>query len=157
MQNKTVQPARKFRVNIKDHHALCEMNFHCVVRLLPGLRDGVERWSFSAGEESEALNVSVEVLEAAPYTTTIMMQQCRVGGNEYLCEPRIVIRLYHDVGMAEIVSWDNHRHWQPQYCYPNDKMYLPNEKFALNQFLSEWLQYCRQQGLYRAKSVIQFS
>ena len=147
-----VRKQRKYNVNLTHDHARCEMNFHKLLALLPGLRDGVDSWSFSAGVRS-SVTVNVEVLDAAPYTTTIAVEQ----DIQTLCSPRIVVRLYHDVNMAEIVSWDNHRHWKPQYPYPNTHMYHPDEKRALNDFLGEWLAFCLKQGIHGKKSVIKFS
>jgi uncharacterized protein YqiB (DUF1249 family) len=144
---------RKRSVNLSAHHSVCEFNFHQLLRLLPGLRDGVQAWSFAAGREAPLLSVKITVLEKAPYTTTIAVDQ----GHSSVETPRMLVRLYHDVGMAEIVSWDHHRHWQAQYKYPNAKMYHPDEKLALNQFLGDWLNYCRNQGLESSKTVIQFS
>ncbi len=130
-------------VDLKQHLTLCEINYHRFLRLLPGLRDGTDQWNFNAGvTEATALKVSVKVLDPAPYTTTIEVLQSR---NESP-EPRLVIRLYHDAGLAEIVSWDHHRNWMSQYSYPNPKMYQMDEKLALNRFLGEWLTYCREQG-----------
>ena len=45
--------------------------------------------------------------------------------------------------MAEVIAWDNHRHWLPVYTYPNAKMYQADEKLALNRFLGDWLTYFR--------------
>jgi len=161
---------RRYSLDLSGHHAICEMNFHQLLGLLPGLRDGVDEWAFSAGSSDLLLNVAIKVLDFAPYTTTIEIEQfhhnssCADSGNikkkpvTYgVNAPRIVIRLYHDVNMAEIVSWDHHRHWKGHYNYPNAKMYHPDEKVALNQFLGEWLNFCLDKGLHATKTVIQFS
>lgn len=144
---------RKPSVDLSGHHALCEMNFHMLVRLLPGIKQGVENWSFAAGTARPYLEVDVNVVESCPYTTTISVCQNHAA----LDTPRIMVRLYHDVNMAEIIAWDHHRHWAAQYEYPNKKMYHPDEKLALNQFLNDWLQYCRNEGYTMQKTVIQFS
>lgn len=144
---------RKPNVDLSGHHALCEMNFHMLVTLLPGLKQGVENWSFVAGRGHPFLKVEVNVLETCPYTTTIVVRQ----DHSSVDTPRIVVRLYHDVNMAEIISWDHHRHWASHYEYPNKKMYHPDEKIALNQFLSDWLKHCKNEGFLLGKTVIQFS
>jgi len=144
---------RRHTVDLCGHHALCEMNFHQLVSLLPGLRDGVDRWAFCAGASDSLFHIAMHVVDMAPYTTTIEVKQDHAA----IPTPRIVIRLYHDVNMAEIVSWDNHRHWLPKYSYPNPQMYHPDEKAALNQFLGDWLSFCRQEGLHATKTVMQFS
>lgn len=144
---------RKTLVDLNGHHATCEMNFHQLVSLLPGIKQGVECWHFCAGNQEAGFKVSVCVIDDAPYTTTVAVEQVHAN----LSTPKIVVRLYHDVNMAEIVSWDHHRYWLPNYPYPNPKMYHPDEKLALNRFLNEWLSFCRNQGLSVGKTVIQFS
>ncbi len=149
-----LQSAYKKRpVDISSHHALCEMNYHSLLRLLPGLHDGENAWSFSVGIPSSQFNIAISVLDSAPYTTTLAVEQ----HHAIVETPRIVVRLYHDVNMAEIVSWDQHRRWLPEYSYPNPNMYHRDEKLALNQFLGDWLNFCKTHGLKQSKSVIQFT
>ncbi|WP_245929233.1 DUF1249 domain-containing protein [Agarilytica rhodophyticola] len=150
-----VKPVKRkpLSVDIGGHHALCEMNFHQLISLLPGIRKGVEHWSFAAGRDDLAFDVKMSVVETARYTSTIKIEQ----NHQNLETPCIVVRLYHDVNMAEIISWDNHRYWLPEYSYPNKKMYHPDEKLALNKFLNEWLSFCRKLGLQKSKTVMQFS
>ena len=151
VKEKKVNRART--VDLSGHHAQCEMNFHQFLCLLPGLRDGTNNWSFVAGQAPTGFTINIAVVESAPYTTTLSVEQ----EHNVVETPRIVVRLYHDVGMAEIVSWDHHRHWKPHYNYPNTHMYHPDEKLALNQFLGDWLRFCRKQGLQPTRSVIQFT
>ncbi len=144
---------KKPSVDISGHHALCEVNYHQLMSLLPGMRDGADTWSFSVGAPQSEFDVLVQTLESAPYTTTLSVEQ----QHAQIDTPKIVVRIYHDVAMAEIVSWNQHRHWLPEYSYPNAQMYHRDEKFALNQFLGDWLNFCKQHGLKESKSVIQFS
>lgn len=148
---------RKSSVDLSGHHALCEMNYHSLMRMLPGLRckqdNQQDSWAFQAGSSSSTFRVQAHVLEAAPYTTTIVIQQ----DHDQLDSARFVIRMYHDVQMAEIVSWDQHRHWLPQYSYPNQKMYHRDEKLSLNQFLHDWLSFYTENGRKEIKNVMQFT
>lgn len=144
---------KKPSVDLRGHHALCEMNYHQLMSLLPGMREGVDSWSFSAGSPESEFEISVTTLESAPYTTTLAVEQ----QHKYLDTPRIVVRIYHDVGMAEIVSWNQHHRWLAEYSYPNPQMYHRDEKFALNQFLGDWLNFCKRNGLKESKSAIQFT
>lgn len=140
-------------IDLAGHHAQCEMNFHLFVSMLPGLREGTETWSFNAGNHAAPFHVAIKIMEAAPYTTTLTVEQ----KHQAIDTPRLVVRLYHDVAMAEIISWDHHRHWKPHYPYPNTHMYHPDEKLALNQFLGDWLKFCRNQGLQPLRTVIEFN
>lgn len=143
----TIVPKR-YVVNLRNHLAICESNYQQFMRLLPGLNQGVEEWSFGAGNSVPLLskpvhfNVSIKVKESSPYTTTINVIQT----NQQLESPKITVRLYHDADVAEIIEWNGHRHWQPTYDYPNDKMYQPDEKIALNRFLFDWLVFCHNKG-----------
>lgn len=63
-----------------------------------------------------------------------------------LLHPKMMVRLYHDARMAEIISNQGVKQIKPRYDYPNKKMHLPDEKQQINFFLKEWLQLCLQLG-----------
>lgn len=149
---KEVYLSRKYSVDLSGHLAVCEMNYRKLLSLLPGLRDGTEDWMFCAGQsnstdDSQHFDVMIKVIDAAPYTTTLSVEQ----RHSVINTPKILVRLYHDADVAEIISWDGHRNWRPQYEYPNSSMYQPDEKLALNRFLSDWLAFCHQNGFVTAK------
>ena len=130
-----------YAVDLARHLSECEMNYARLLRLLPGLHDGVADWQIAVGGPA-AIHVQIRLRESAPYTSLIDVVQTQSG--ETL--PPLQIRLCHDAAVAEIVSWGKHRHWQPHYDYPNPLMYYPDEKVALNRFLGDWLAFCRNQG-----------
>jgi uncharacterized protein YqiB (DUF1249 family) len=145
---------RTFRVDIKGHHALCEMNFFRLEKLMPGYKNGISHWGYQFGGTHGSSNilasVQIKIIDRAPYTTTVEFiqspDQRGTFSDNLLPETKLVVRLYNDVKMAEIVSWDQHRNWLPQYAYPNRQMYHPDEKLELNRFLGDWLAFCRKQG-----------
>jgi len=112
-----------------------------MLRLMPGLRNGRDVWKITVGVDQD-IHAVIEVIETAPYTTTLCVSQELYG----VCSSCIRVRLYHDVEMAEIIAWDNHRNWRTHYDYPNRNMYQPDEKFALNRFLNDWLLFCSREG-----------
>ncbi len=135
-----------------NHHSRCEINYHRCLALIPGYRTGTNHWvlSFGGGDSGGTSKVTLKLLELAPYTTTLELYKDfgdtpSVYG-QYLQPSRLKLRLYHDAGMAEVVAWGKHRHWQPVYEYPNKGMYQPDEKMVLNQFLGELLYHCRYLG-----------
>lgn len=145
--SKELYLSRKYSVDLSGHISVCEMNYRKLVSLLPGLREGTDDWMFCAGrngndDEPMHFDVTIKVVDAAPYTTTLSVEQRHCSINA----PKILVRLYHDADVAEIISWDGHRNWRPQYEYPNTSMYQPDEKLALNRFLSDWLTFCHQNG-----------
>ncbi len=146
---------RSCEVDLVDHHGQCEMNFHLCLAMAPGCREERKHWHFKVGGTGERF-IHVKALDKAPYTTTL--EFCQSGKSEpYISPAKIVVRLYHDVGMAEVVGWDDHRNWLPVYDYPNTKMYQMDEKLALNRFLGEWLVHCRKLGIYTQGIVNRFS
>ncbi len=148
-------PSHKPLIDLKKHHSLCELNFHRCLALVPGVREEVQDWSFFVGANRQ-LQVRIQRVELAPYTTTLEIHQEQTGGTLYSAACWR-IRLYHDVHMAEISSWNRHQHWLPQYDYPNKHMYQPDEKLALNRFFGEWLEHCRKQGMAADNIVIKLT
>lgn len=142
------KPHKKYAVNLHNHLAICELNYQQFMRLLPGVREGTQAWVFGAGNtvstsgDQAHFSVSITTQEVSRYTTTVDVEQ----SHPLLKSPKIRVRLYHDAQVAEIIEWDGHRHWQPQYVYPNPKMYQPDEKVALNRFLCDWLMFCHSKG-----------
>ena len=60
--------------------------------------------------------------------------------------PRMIIRLYHDARMAEVISSQDICQVKPRYDYPNKNMHQQDEKQQINQFLNEWLHLCLEHG-----------
>jgi uncharacterized protein len=147
MLNTRTQVSRKrgFFLSLPDHHARCEMNYHLCMSLFPGCKGDVKHWAFVLDTLQETV-VKVELEDQAPYTSTLLLTQTFLAPF-YLQAPQLRVRLYHDVGMAEVIAWNRHRHWRPVYQYPNPNMYQPDEKIALNRFLGELLMHCRKLGI----------
>ena len=133
---------KAYSVDLSGHVQTCELNYHRLLAMLPGLRQGETQWHFEAGEQAQ-IRIDIELKDQAPYTSLIEVQQQQDGLNL----PDLQLRLYHDASVAEVVVFDGHRHWQPKYDYPNPRMYHPDEKLELNRFLRDWLAFCRKHGL----------
>lgn len=138
---------RSLVVDLADHHARCEINYHLCMALFPGCRGEQTSWSFTLDGLRDAA-VRAELEEVAPYTSMLLIKQTYLAPF-YLQAPQLRVRLYHDVGMAEVIAWNRHRQWRPVYQYPNPNMYQPDEKMALNRFLGELLVHCRKMGIAR--------
>lgn len=150
---------RNVSVDIRGHHALCEMNFFRMEKLMPAYKNGISSWAYRLDHSFDSpppmKTVRLSVVDRAPYTTTVEITQKGLEADKnadydasasYIACPKLVVRLYNDVKMAEIICWDAHRNWLPQYNYPNAKMYNPDEKLELNRFLGDWLTFCRKQA-----------
>jgi uncharacterized protein YqiB (DUF1249 family) len=114
---------------------------------------------------SDFLSYSIKTLEITRYTSLVSIcqelpnvEREKVVQGEYLqkseiksqfahiLHPKMIIRLYHDARMAEVISNQDIRHVKPRYDYPNTQMHLPDEKQQISQFLKEWLQLCLKLG-----------
>lgn len=138
-----------YRVNLARQQSVCESNFLRIMKLLPGLGDKDDhRLTVRHGSHEVCMHVHVQ--ERAPYTTSVKMS-LNAQWDEWLPLPEMQVRLYHDVHMAEVISAQKTRRFQPVYHYPNDRMMLPDEKEQLNRFLSEWLDFCLSGGLVQEK------
>jgi len=124
----------------------CESNYQRLLRLLPGM-DEEDCWVFGTENSSrEGLTrVRVRVLERSRYTTTLSLLQ---ELTQVDCLPGILmtVRLYHDVRVAEVLSFQGNRHIRQTYNYPNKNLYQRDEKAQLNRFLGEWLAFCLKAG-----------
>ena len=85
--------------------------------------------------------VEIKILEAFKYTTTLEITQ-RPELQEWMTNPSMLVRAYHDANTAEVISYQGHKNLLPRYNQPNSKMYYPDEKMQVNQFLGEWLAHC---------------
>ncbi|MNF81102.1 putative dehydrogenase [compost metagenome] len=84
--------------------------------------------------------LTLEVLRACPYTTTLRVRQ--EHSLPWLPVPQLEVQVYHDARMAEVVSAEHARRFRGIYPYPNALMHQPDEKAQLNVFLGEWLSHC---------------
>lgn len=166
-----IPPAkRRYLVNFPDHMANCECNYHRLRRLLPGWRvcritpsagsrednsscrvttilkfdnNCGPEWHYAAGRAGHELAITMQLREAAKYTTTIRIVVDSATPYTNYC---LDARLYHDATLAEVIAWQGRRGFQPKYSCPNPDMYQPNEKAQLNRFLGELLEFCLVEG-----------
>ncbi len=90
---------------------------------------------------NEKVVVEIKIVEAFKYTTTLEITQ-RPELQKWMTNPSMLVRAYHDANTAEVVSYQGHKNLLPRYNRPNSKMYYPDEKMQVNQFLGEWLTHC---------------
>lgn len=145
--------ARKYHPRISTLMNLCEINYMLMLRILADKeKEGEQRCFFI----SDFLSYTVSINEVTRYTSLLTISQdinssfCTKSSGELvltnLLQPRMVIRLYHDARVAEVVSSQDIHHVKPRNDYPNVHMHLPDEKQQINSFLKEWLQLCHELG-----------
>ena len=128
---------KKYVPQLASLQAVCAANYARLLTLLPdcGTDDLAYRFIVKAGTE-----YVITILETAPYTTTVKMEQ--LGNSPTFLRPVMEIRLYHDARMAEVISSQHAGALAPSYDYPNPDMRQRDEKERVNSFLAEWLVYC---------------
>jgi len=158
-----ITQSKKYHPRISTLMSLCEVNYMLLVRLLASNNNDEE----TVGDKcsyfiSDFLSYQTEVLEVTRYTSLVSISQTlpfnkitadkntqqkdssvvNIANGKFstLLRPKMVIRLYHDARMAEVISNQDISQVKPRYDYPNSKMHLPDEKQQISQFLKEWLQ-----------------
>ncbi|WP_085304090.1 DUF1249 domain-containing protein [Colwellia polaris] len=137
---------KKYRPHLPTLMALCEINYMLLLRILADKEQVGEQRCFFI---SDFLSYRITVNEVTKYTTLITInQEANIRGYNLteLFRPKMVVRLYHDARMAEVISNQDVQQIKPRYDYPNEKMHLPDEKQQVNYFLKEWLQLCLKFG-----------
>ncbi|MBL4865426.1 MAG: DUF1249 domain-containing protein [Pseudomonadales bacterium] len=144
------QLKKRYTPNLERYIGQCELNFCQLNRLLPLLHEQDEcifGLDSPAGSTDERVSqICCQVIERCKYTTTLSLVQESNLAN-WLPKPTLIVRMYHDAQMAEVLSFQRNRYLQATYAYPNDKMYQPDEKAQNNAFLGEWLSYCLANGV----------
>lgn len=114
-------------------------NYERLCSLLPDPRQLVLHESLNFhGSDAYAFTL----LEQTRYTSTV-----RLTADWQLCSKLIpaiemTVRLYHDAGVAEVLSYQKSRYFKVEYEYPNPSMRSKREKRRLNEFLRDWLACC---------------
>tara|TARA_R110000744_G_scaffold68225_2_gene138841 strand:+ start:68 stop:526 length:459 start_codon:yes stop_codon:yes gene_type:complete len=133
---------KKYRPHLPTLMTLCEVNYMLLLRVLADKEQVGEQRCFFI---SDFLSYRIKVNEVTKYTTLLTIsQEANIRGYNLteLLRPKMVVRLYHDARMAEVISNQDVSQIKPRYDYPNEKMHLPDEKQQVNYFLKEWLQLC---------------
>ena len=146
-----VKEKPRYKVDLASQQAECEANFYRLVKILVHFEER-DQWIFEVGVGPVSAEVLINITDRAPYTTTLQIRQLE-SNNQWAKIPVLTVCMYHDVNMAEVVGWENHRRMRPRYEYPNPDMYHSDEKAQLNQFLREWLTLCQCHG----RTAIDFS
>ncbi len=94
-----------------------------------------------------AVDLCLTVLERGPYTTTIALTYHFDAGHEQIAEPDLIVRVYHDARLAEVMSYQRRVYklgseaWtQAGYAFELER------KWRINRFLEKWLGFCLHQG-----------
>ncbi len=114
-----------------------EENYLALVRLVPDMNANTAILSSS----KELPDLHMKVLERGKYTLTIAFLHA-LDENKIVPDMYLKIRVYSDARVAEVLTYQNKTGFARIYTYPNKKVRYPIEKRRVNQFFSEWLEYC---------------
>ena len=131
----------RYKSKLSELHCDCELNYLRLNRLLVAIRERSE-WVFAARNNH---GLAVSVIEQTAHTTHLLVQGA-IGRTRWLGNISLVVRVYHDARMAEVVLCQNQHVALLRYAYPNAQMYQPNEKTQLNRLLGQWLEHFLQSG-----------
>ncbi len=135
---------RKYVPDLTRQQCACEANYLRLLKLLPDL-DSCDSREFHVDWHRQHALVRIQVEERFTYTTTVRVTH-ELEVPPWLQAPSLLVRLYHDARMAEVICCDRRRQLRGRYGYPNDRMRQPDEKEQLNAYLAEWLNHCLRHG-----------
>ena len=112
-----------------------EQNYQFFVRFFSELCDGSKaELRFS----DEGHHLSITVLEQAPYTQTIRCHYMLGKSSHWLEDMRMVVRLYHDARLAEVLHYQESEKLKSDYASSNPELRHKDEKKQANRLLWEW-------------------
>src|SRR6478735_306408 len=141
----------RYKVDLPLQMAECELNYVRLSKLFDAnLAKASDEYRFMITRGNHQWLHLLRVIERSRYTATLQFSQTLVDSHpSWLPMPRLVVRMYHDAKLAEVLAWEGHKRLRPRYEYPNRTMYHADEKLQINQFLGEWLVL----GLYEGHSL----
>jgi len=154
---------KPYSIDLSAQMAVCDANFIRILQLLPNMEFGVKR-EISFNNQlnlnvqcKDSLTTTLEVIESFKYTSTIrianLCNQSITKAGSFYQSPKMLIRMYHDAKTAEVISYQQARYIKAKYPLPNEGMYQADEKEQINFFLSEWLRFCKKEGLCSSTSL----
>ena len=84
----------------------------------------------------------LSVTERCKYTTMLRMTYRFEEGDDFLLEPDLHLKVYHDARVVEVQQLQSRSHG-PLYIAE-----MIEQKWRMNRFLYKWLGYCLYQGHY---------
>ncbi|WP_442800647.1 DUF1249 domain-containing protein [Shewanella sp. AS1] len=124
----------QYRVNVSQFLALCSRNYVNILRWLPlGCEQG-QSWQI----KGDFGCLDVILLENTQYTQLIEISRA-VNRSQFVDTPKVVVRVYHDAKLAEVLTSRQIYRLKAVYDYPNIRMYHRDEKYQVNAFLEELL------------------
>ncbi|TLU67279.1 DUF1249 domain-containing protein [Thalassotalea litorea] len=141
--------SQRYHPDLKKLLNSCEINYVLLLRLMGNINDVGELREFFIDDDHA---FQLTITEQSRYTHVVEFRQLTHKASnssvmgKLVSKPFMVIRLYHDARVAEIIESAQTRQIKPRYDYPNQAMMQPDEKQQTQLFLTEWLQTCLRLG-----------
>lgn len=141
----------KYIPDLTKQMALCEANYARILKLLPDI-DLCDRRDFTVDMAQGQSRVSLSVIERFKFTSTLSISQSQLSASHLsdkiqdLMSSKLLVRLYHDANMAEVINPTKKSQFSGKYVYPNKSMHQIDEKIQLNDYLAQWLSHCLTHG-----------
>ncbi|MBE8168503.1 MAG: DUF1249 domain-containing protein [Shewanella sp.] len=128
--------SRRYQPNVSQFLALCGRNYHRILLWMKvGMPDDEQsQWQVSG----QVGTLNVKLLENTRYTQLIEVSRPHTE-HRLVSQPKVLVRIYHDAQLAEVLTSQHIYQLLPVYHYPNPSMHQPNEKYQINAFLEELL------------------
>lgn len=123
-----------YQVDVSRFLALCSRNYFNILRWLPASCKQGETWQV----EGDFGCLEVKLLENTQYTQLIEISRA-IEISQLVDTPKVVVRVYHDAKLAEVLTSRQIYRLRAVYDYPNIRMYHRDEKYQVNAFLEELL------------------
>lgn len=129
--------AKPYRVDLSRFLALCARNYGHIQQWLPRGHSAGQQWQWQGVFGC----LSVTLLENTPYTQVLEIKRYSALGalNSSMQDPLLLVRVYHDAQLAEVLTSRQICDLNPVYDYPNMHMYQRDEKYQVNAFLEDLL------------------
>ena len=125
---------RRYQPNVSEFLALCGRNYHKIQLWLPQEIKVGSQWLVN----NHFGQLEVVLIENTQYTQLIEISR-PINTDNFVNQPKMLVRVYHDAQLAEVLSSQQIYRLNPVYDYPNPKMHQRNEKYQINAFLEELL------------------
>lgn len=108
----------------------------------------------SVSSAAADLPLHIEVLERAPYTTTLRMTYWFATGVAPSADPDLVVRVYRDARLAEACSCSARPHHRALSAYARQAPTELERRWLMNIMLNKWLEYCLEVGHRQPQPVL---
>jgi uncharacterized protein YqiB (DUF1249 family) len=137
---------KKYIPDVAKHAAMCEANFVRLQRLLGDATQQHYHFSWTDNQDG-VIDVDIEIVERFKYTTTLKLTKTLHYLPIHARSVELIVRLYDDARMAEVVNLVQGEQFAGVYRYPNNQMFQIDEKAQANHYLGEWLSHLLAHGM----------